>query len=174
MAKRRSHPSLTIERLEELLTYDPETGIFVFRVERGQKPVGTVAGYFYPNGRCQIAIDGEDYFRARLAWFWMTGEHPRREVDHKDGDPGNDRWVNLRLATTSQNHANRRGYSASGFKGVYRDKKTWAANITINGKVRHLGNFKTPELAHAAYIKAATEHYGEFARLDHSASHDRA
>jgi hypothetical protein len=41
----------------------------------------------------------------------------------------------------------------------------WIAQICINGKKKHLGLFSTPELAYAAYCKAALEYHGKFACL---------
>ena len=38
------------------------------------------------------------------------------------------------------------------------------ANIKLNGRQRKLGRFKTPELAHAAYCRAALELHGDFSR----------
>jgi hypothetical protein len=100
----------------------------------------------------------------------VTGEWPpeRLEVDHKDCDPSNNRWDNLRLATASQNQANKKVSRAntSGFKGVswHKDDKRWRAQIRMGGKKVHLGSFDTPESAHRAYSEAAMKHYGEFAR----------
>ena len=89
-------------------------------------------------------------------------------VDHIDCDPLNNRRSNLRLATNSQNQWNSKRYrnNTSGFKGVsfHKNNNKWAANIQHNGKQRHLGNFDSPEEAHAAYCKAAEEFFGEFAR----------
>lgn len=86
------------------------------------------------------------------------------EVDHIDGDGVNNRRENLRLATTKENQRNRKltVRNTSGFKGVTWCKRTkkWLAQIRVNYKTVFLGYFITPELAHAAYIKAA-EHYFE-------------
>jgi hypothetical protein len=85
-----------------------------------------------------------------------------------NGDRANDRLANLRLATSSQNAANKKKHSnnTSGFKGVHLRKGTsrWAAAIRVGQKRIHLGFFSTPEQAHAAYAAAAKEHFGEFAR----------
>lgn len=93
---------------------------------------------------------------------------PGFQVDHKDGDPMNNRISNLRVADFVQNQANRKlnRNSTSGYKGVSRDKScgNWKAYIRVNGKLLHLGNFKTKELAAMAYNIAAIEHFGEFAR----------
>lgn len=89
-------------------------------------------------------------------------------VDHIDGDSTNNQRENLRVATRAQNAANRkrRVDNKTGFKGVTKRKNSnrYDAAIWINQKQVHLGRFDTPEEAHEAYLKAAGERYGEFAR----------
>lgn len=91
-------------------------------------------------------------------------------VDHIDQNPLNNCRSNLRLATRAQNGQNRKvnQNNKSGYKGVCLHKRnnTWRASITINGKSKTLGYFKTPELAAEAYNRAALKHFGEFASLN--------
>ena len=98
----------------------------------------------------------------------MKGKWCSQVIDHRDGDPSNNRWTNLRSATRSQNSANKRLYrsNACGLKGVCRERSGWRATIYKNGRRRHLGNFPTPQEAHAAYVKAARKLFGEFARTE--------
>ena len=51
-------------------------------------------------------------------------------------------------------------------KGVTKRKgyQRWRARIVVQGKEIHLGLFSTPELAHTAYIQAASVFFGDFAR----------
>jgi len=86
------------------------------------------------------------------------------EVDHKNGDPLDNRRQNLRLCTHAQNQHNT-GLSCvntSGFKGVSKRGKRWKAQIRINGKQTYLGTYDTPEEAGAAYDAAALKVQGEF------------
>lgn len=91
------------------------------------------------------------------------------EVDHIDGDSLNNRKSNLRLATRAQNAKNCRRpiNNKSGYKGVYFHKASgkWLAQISANGKRVYIGCFDAPELAHAAYLRAAEKLHGEFARV---------
>lgn len=91
-------------------------------------------------------------------------------VDHINGDTLRNTRDNLRLATRSQNAQNRKinKNSKSGFKGVHFHKQTstWRAAITLDGKCKYLGSFKTPELAARAYNEAAIQVFGEFARIN--------
>lgn len=162
---------LTQARLRELLHYDPQTGAFTWvRVEvANQVKVGDRAGTVDKTGRAsrKLEIDAHSYKTNRLAWFWMTGEWPAAIVDHKDRDPNNDAWDNLRLATFTQNLQNSRLRSdnTSGVKGVYwaRRQRRWQASIRVEGKGVHLGYFDTIEAAAEARRAAELRYFGEFA-----------
>ena len=158
---------LTAENLRGVLDYDPSSGVFRWRgTGRGRKH--EVAGCRRRrDGRLVIYVEGSRYLANRLAWLWMTGEWPRVGVDHRDGDPTNDRWGNLRLATQSENNRNARTprHNTTGFKGAYRCRGKFRAAITVNDRTVHLGVFDTAEEAHAAYCAAAVQHGGEFARF---------
>ena len=159
---------VTQERLREVLNYDPETGVFTWRVPRqGTGGVGSVAGRVNPgNGYIDICIDYRRYLGHRLAWLYMTGEWPTNDVDHKDRIRTNNAWSNLRAATRAQNLANagkRRG-SKTPYKGIQKAGKSgWQALITVRGVRRCLGTYRTPEQAAEAYKAASIKFNGEFA-----------
>jgi hypothetical protein len=160
----------TVERLRELLDYDPLTGVFIWLVSPSRNtPAGSVAGA-NSEGYRLIRVDGGRYKGHQLAWLYMTGEWPPSRIDHEDTNRGNNIWTNLRLATNSQNKANmgKRADNTSGFKGVrwYPTTRKWAAQIGHQGKTKNLGYFTTPEQAHAAYCSAAQRLFGEFARFE--------
>jgi hypothetical protein len=160
--------ALSRSRLRELLHYDPKTGRFTWRVHHGRWghiKAGTIAGD--TNIRPTIHIDGKTYLVSRLAWLYMTGRWPRLTVDHRDCNQENNRWNNLRLATQQEQQRNRKGYSKTGFKGVYINRDGFAAYITIDKKSIYLGKRDTPEEAHRLFCEAAKQ-YGEFARLGHT------
>lgn len=90
-------------------------------------------------------------------------------VDHIDGDGLNNSRSNLRLATRHENARNRTAnLNGSGYKGVSWNKNhgAWSARIFLSGKNRHLGYFTSIAAAAAAYDIAASEAFGEFARLN--------
>ncbi len=88
-------------------------------------------------------------------------------VDHINGNKLDNRKSNLRFCTHAQNQQNKpkRGNNTSGFKGVFKSRKTWSAQITTNGKTLCLGSFDSPEKAGAAYRDAALKYHGEFANV---------
>lgn len=164
--------SFSHERLLSILRYDPETGIFVWRVRLGNRAsgVGKEAGWVGGNGYRYLSIDGHPYLTHRVAWFYMTGEWPNGGLDHRNRNSLDNRWSNLREATQSMNVANTkiRSTNTSGFKGVHLRKRSnrWLAEIWKDGKKTFLGSYASAEEASAAYQKAAIERFGEFVRFE--------
>jgi hypothetical protein len=165
----RRRPRPTRARLRALLHYDRETGEFLWLKRMNPRVhAGHIAGTLTRDRYRVIAINGRPYRAHRLAWLYMTGQWCSRVIDHRDGDPSNNRWSNLRRATKSQNSANRRipRNNAWGLKGVSRHRGRWCATICRKGRRHYLGSFPTPQAAHAAYVKAARKLFGEFARTE--------
>lgn len=152
---------ITQERLKELLHYDPETGVFTWRIRTSNRvKVGDVAGSAAAYGYLEIGIDGVTAKSHRLAFLYMTGEWPEHDVDHINGIRTDNRWANLRTATRSQNLQNLRAAksnSKTGLLGVSPYNGTFRASIKHNGKQITLGRFSCPHAAHAAYLKAKAE-----------------
>ena len=148
-----------VDDLWPRLTYCPDTGQFTSCF------TGRALGSLRNDGYWRIRIKGREYQAAPLAFFWMTGRWVL--VDHRDSNPLNNRWSNLREATPRQNMANRRVRcdSRAGVKGVRFKRGRWEARIRIGGERRHLGSFDSCEAAAAAYAYAAADAYGEFMRL---------
>lgn len=146
------------ERLKEFLKYDPETGIFRWRSRpiNHRVDVGDVAGYSGERG-VQIRIDGVLHLAHRLAWLYMTGSFPKLHIDHKNGDPQDNRWKNLRDVSRSvnlQNQRHARKNNTTGMLGVARNRNRFKAVIVVKGAPINLGTFKTPEEAHEVYLEA--------------------
>ena len=90
------------------------------------------------------------------------------EVDHINGNPLDNRRINLRVCPHAKNMLNRRMHknNTSGFKGVTQvGPNRWAANIALEGHFYYLGVFDSPEKAHQAYCEAAAWLHGEFANF---------
>jgi hypothetical protein len=160
--------------LRSILDYDPETGIFRWK-HRPEKPLdwntkyaGRVAGTRNAKGYIQIAVDRRIIGASRLAWLHVVGSWPQHEIDHINGRQRDNRFVNLREATRTQNGCNRgrARHNQSGFKGVSMNagKTRFVAVISVAHRKIHLGTFDTAAEAHAAYVAAAPQYHGEFAR----------
>ncbi len=80
------------------------------------------------------------------------------------------RRCNLRVCTDFENKGNRavKPHGKSLYKGVFAHSRPgkWQAKIKKEGAVHHLGTFTDPESAARAYNEAASELFGEFARLN--------
>ena len=161
---------LTQERLKELLHYDPETGVFTWKMSTRKTKPGQTAGGKHTSGHVRISIDGKRYYAHRLAWMYINGYNPSTQIDHRNVIRSDNSSSNLREATHAQNCQNSSisRNNSSGFKGVTFSKAAnkWAAQISVNRKHIHLGLFLDPADAHLAYKKAATEYFGEFARTE--------
>ena len=122
---------LTQERLKEVLNYDPETGVFVWVVKPSKSiKIGNVAGSDHTTGYRHIAINRKIIKSHRLAWLYMTGAFPPDQIDHINRIRNDNRFVNLRAVTRSENQHNsgKRKNNTAGYKGVsYRkdEKNGW-------------------------------------------------
>jgi len=149
---------LTPERLHELLDYNPDTGVFAWRVRWYRVRPGDVAGT--PDGRGYLCIQvcGKCYKAHRLAWFYVYGIWPDGQIDHRNGCRSDNRLLNLRVCTNAENGQNRglNKNNTSGYVGVSFDRKNacWQAHIRVNGERHKLGVFKDIEEAAAAYVAA--------------------
>lgn len=161
--------TLTAERLRQLLDYNPDTGVFTWRIQRGSRvKAGDIAGAVNDRGYIKIKIDGKHYPAHRLAFLHKKGAWPEGQVDHSDTNRSNNRWDNLRIATASQNQWNRgpQRNNTSGFTGVYWDKqkRKWRVQIKDHGRVIFLGYFECPELAYKVRRSVAKTLHGEYYR----------
>jgi HNH endonuclease len=173
MPKSVEWSKISHDDLLALVRYDPDTGEFTFIKAPGNRTdmVGRRAG------RTSIRDDGSkvrtiklqqrDYIESRVAWFYMTGSWPTVEIDHKDTDPLNNKWSNLREATSSQNKWNQKSKGGiSPYKGVIRLGKRWKAHIRVDYKRKSIGVFDSEIEAAAAYDREARVLHGEYARLN--------
>lgn len=151
---------LTAARLRERLHYDPETGLFRNAPRKYSKTNGRVVGCKTSRGYLRVGLDGHRHLLHRLAWLYVHGEWPQEDIDHINGVRTDNRMANLRLVTDSMNSQNQvRAHSnnvSSGLLGVsYKPShKQWVARLSLSGKSKHVGYFRTRELAYEAYIEA--------------------
>ncbi len=140
-------------------------------------------------------VDEEDYEKVKhLTWFLsnkgyavasthengqivnfylhrlIVGAEKGDQTDHIDGNRLNNVRANLRRCTPTQNNMNlaKRSGCRSLFKGVTwsKQKSKWHARIKLQGKAKHLGFYVDEAAAAKAYNAAATQLFGEFARLN--------
>jgi hypothetical protein len=154
--------TLTHSRLLEAIRYEPKTGkcFWLIRGAHRRMP-GDEAGSPSKDKRIRIRIDGTLYYRYRLAWFYMTGSWPAKNVDHLNGDATDDSWGNLRDVSQVVNIQNRHGAQSNNRSGLLGAHSAhggkFTSSIWINKRKRHLGTFDTAEQAHTEYMKARRE-----------------
>ena len=155
---------LTRERLMELLTYEPATGLFRWRVAVGGVVAASIAGT-NNGGYTMIAIDRKVYSAHRLAWLYVHGTLPAGQIDHINRVGTDNRIANLRDVTATENGWNKvnpQANNTTGYRGVYRRRMRngrvlYRAKIQASGREVFLGLFETPEEASAAYQAAKKE-----------------
>jgi hypothetical protein len=165
---------MSLDAIKDWLSYDPETGeLRWLRSPNNRVPAGAEAGGVTVRGGKSyraLAWKGRKLYAHRVAVFLMTGEWPAKLVDHHDGDGLNNRWVNIRTATGTQNCANsiKPSSNTSGYKGAYYDKRRqcFFAQIMVAGRQIYLGTASDVEDAAMMYDEAARKYFGEFAKLN--------
>jgi hypothetical protein len=157
---------MDVIRLRELLEYDPATGQFWWKHKRRRVNPGDLAGCLISQGYIHVSIDGVAYKAHRLAWLHCHGRWPTEEIDHVNGVRSDNRIVNLREASSAENHRNKKLQinNKCRLKGVRRKRGKFSACIWTDGKSVHIGTYGTQEAAHAAYWAKASELFGTFAR----------
>jgi hypothetical protein len=166
-------PELTQARLREVLDYNPDTGVFTWKVTYKNTKAGDVAGAIFRNkGKhtyyVMICVDSKHYRAHSLAWLWVHGWWPDG-IDHIDRDGTNNRMSNL-IEVVGPEEKSKQRYNArlsrnntSGHNGVYwkNDNGKWCATIgNGDGGKSFLGYFTTFEEAVAARQAAEIKRSG--------------
>jgi hypothetical protein len=159
-------PLPPIEKLKELLYYEPDTGLFRWKFSRPRGQANSVAGSLHSKGYIDVTINKKHFKAHRLAWALYYNQDPGgMQIDHIDENKSNNKIINLRLAGHRENGANfgAQKNNKLGVKGINYEKGKFRARIKRNGKQYHLGCYDTIEEASNVYWAAAEELFGEFA-----------
>ena len=173
-----------IETLRQLFRYDVETGK-LYWLERNPSMfkdgfysakqtcarwnsinANNECGCINKNDYVAIRINRKKYYAHRIIWALFNNEKEEVEIDHINGNKQDNRIVNLRKVTRTQNNWNARARkdSSTNVRGVYPYKNKWRASITVNEQRIYLGDFFEFEKAVAARKDAELKYYGEYAR----------
>lgn len=153
---------LSPDVLRQLLDYDPETGVMIWRqrfgkkrwnkLHAGKRAFATLVGG-YMTGR----LFGKNVRAHRVLWALHYGVEPDGQIDHINGMKADNRIENLRV-TTAEGNAQNRPLSCdnrTGISGVIPFGEKFRANIRCGGKLTHLGTFE--HLADAVAIRKEAE-----------------
>ena len=154
-----AHDVISHAELRERIRYEPETGKFFWLINHSAKAkVGQELGSWDLYGYKTVRIYKRSYKLHRLAWFYMTGEWPKGDIDHINGVRCDNKWSNLRDVSRKSNLENslRIGSHKKSElpRGVSIARDKFSAKISHNNKPIHLGTYWTPEEAGAAYMAA--------------------
>jgi hypothetical protein len=127
---------------------------------------GKEAGSITDSRHFTVGLFGDTYKAHRIIFKMMTGKEPPQNLDHRDKNPSNNKWRNIRPATFAQNFVNRSVvWCKSGHSGIRESKcGHWEVRIHKDRKCIHLGTYKSKAKALAVRRKAEVELYGEFAQ----------
>jgi hypothetical protein len=165
--------------LKECFDYNPLTGELRWNVRPihhftswdsyhkfNNRFANKIAGSITAKGYLRIMLDYSEIKVHRICWKLFTERNPECLIDHINGCKIDNRIVNLREATSSQNAFNSKMFSnnTSGFKGVFVDRSQIRAGIRVEDKFISLGTFSTKEEAAEAYKRAATRYFGKFSK----------
>jgi hypothetical protein len=158
--------SLSNEDVRELFYYNEDTGVLLWRNHRNAKArAGSAVGSIHRTGYRITMINKKNYAVHLLIWQFVYEEIPN-QIDHINGNKADNRLCNLRACNASENGRNKRLQSnnSTGFKGVSFciREGSYQATCRWNGSKKWLGYHATAELAHAAYVKFASQNHGAF------------
>lgn len=154
---------LTLERLKELVHYEPTTGWFTWRINNSTAKPGMRVGSGHGLGYRQIGLDYKKYLEHSLAYFYMTGEWPTKQIDHINRDKSDNRWENIRHGSISDNGHNK-GVSArsrTGLTGVLPHGNGFRSMITVDSKSQ-TGWFNTIAEARVSRLLLEIKNFGKF------------
>lgn len=151
--------------VREFLSYDPITGALKWKT-RARKWFPSDRGCnawnaHYANKPAFTALDNHGYrkgliFRKtyqahRIAFTIFHGRQPAEYIDHINGDKADNRIINLREVTLSENSKNQKRSSTntSGFQGVHwnTNMRKWQVYIRSQNVRHHLGFFVSLDAA---------------------------
>ena len=151
---------------EALKLFEYKDGVLYWREDRStNKCAGKIAGSLRSDMRRTVRVHNILYLVHRVVYLMHRGYMPEF-VDHINGNPQDNRIVNLRAASRSENNRNRRvnKTSGSGVKGVRKQKNRWRVDVRVNGKKQYIGMYATLAEAELAAVETRAQHHGEFAR----------
>ena len=150
---------LTQDKVQALFEFNPDTGIFTHKINKGKARAGMVAGGKHKaTNAIYLRINGKKELAHRIAWLYHFGELPDGDIDHINHDRSDNRIRNLRVVDHSTNMKNKTKYSNNryGCTGVSVDKRVgkYRAYISENGKQESLGYYTNYEDAVNARLAA--------------------
>ncbi len=149
-----------LDYLNANLWYDPRTGLLWWKTQNKSRKMHRPAGCLAGDGYTTMALTNKRFAAHRICWALYHQQAPDvySVVDHLNGTRSDNRIVNLRLTTQSENiiNAKLQRNSTSGFRGVSwcKSRNSWEVSINHNRNRHYLGRFATLEEAITARLQA--------------------
>lgn len=138
---------MTQELLKELFSYDKDTGLFTWLVDRGRnKTKGKVISTISNHGYVQTSFNDKKIRMHRMAWIYVFGYIPDGYViDHINRNRADNRIENLRLVASEENskNCNKAKNNKSGYTGIFWDNTKNSYIVTVGKK--YIGRCKNIE-----------------------------
>lgn len=162
--------TLAAENVRRAFGYHAETGELIWNNFPGCHTVGKIAGTLNSHGYIMIGLNRKIYPAHRLVWFWHHGSWPKYPIRHKSGNRADNRISNLVEVLPMPPKAPAARKPPKEFTGVQDCGNYFRARITRpDGKLIHLGNYRTREAARDGYRAKHIELFGSsspyFAKL---------
>jgi hypothetical protein len=149
--------------------FDYQDGELYWKVSKGNKKAGMIAGVGRADGYKRIGINGVQYLTHRLVFLFHHGYLPKM-LDHIDGNPSNNVIENLREVNDLQNSQNTkiRKDNTSGVKGVYwhKENNKWIVKIKVDKQTRYFGSYFDLNVAKFVSDTMYHKYHGEFKRKE--------
>ena len=148
--------ALTAENVKTYFEYAPETGDLRWTNKAAVKVRGKLCETKNNTGHKYVKFKGKNYYNHRISWLHVYGEWPD-SIDHINGNPADNRLINLRSVSHQiniQNERKARSNNKTGMLGVSPNGQKYRAEIYVDGKKINLGTFEQPEMAYQAYLFA--------------------
>lgn len=141
--------------LHKLFSYDRESGLLTRKIKGkgGNAPTGSIVGTPNKAGHLRVKITERKnknlaFAVHRIIWFMETGTDPMfHDIDHINRIKDDNRWINLRMVSRSENSFNQQKCTTEIYPGVHKRKNRYCARIMIDYVRVNLGSFKTAEEA---------------------------
>lgn len=136
---------VSAEKVRSLLSYNPETGVFLRNKPFGRYKAGLPAGHLMFNGYRVIRIGEFKFLAGRLAWLYVHGEWPPHEIDHINRNQDDNRISNLRAATREENswNSNKFGRNSTGEEFIHKSRNGYRVRLIRNQETIFDKRFKS-------------------------------
>ena len=168
---------ITPDMCRQLLRYEPDTGRLFWRERTPDMMLpsprsaewrcrnwnvahaGKEAFLKLHRGRLYGTIFNVRFFAHRVIWAITQGSWPEDQIDHINGDPLDNRIVNLRAVSHLENQRNMklRSTNVSGANGVNWSKQTGKWSVKIRDGKRYLSLGHYADLAEAVAVRRRAE-----------------